>query len=82
MKENKFVDFLKSSTGKIILTVVLYIVIFGIEYALISAFHDNSVVFVIIAVSMAYFGWKSLSRITPKMFLIMPLASWFWYYLI
>ena len=80
MKENKFLDFLKSSTGRIVLTIVLYLVIFGIEYALISIFNNNSVAFVIIAVVMAYFGWQALNKITPNMFLIMPLSSWLWYW--
>lgn len=82
MEENKFLSFLKSSTGRLVLTVVLYLVIFGIEYGLLAAFNNNSVVFVIIAVVMAYFGWKALNRITPNLFVIMPLGSWLWYYLI
>lgn len=82
MEENKFLSFLKSSTGRIVLTIVLYFVIFGIEYALLAAFNNNSAVFVVIAVVMAYFGWKALNRITPNMFLIMPISSWLWYWLI
>ena len=82
MEENKFLSFLKSSTGRIVLTIVLYVVIFGIEYALLAAFNNNSAVFVVIAVVMAYFGWKALNRITPNMFLIMPISSWLWYWLI
>lgn len=82
MEENKFLAFLKSSTGRIVLTIALYLVIFGIEYALLAAFNNNSMVFVIIAIVMAYFGWKALNRITPNMFLIMPISSWLWYYLI
>ena len=80
MKENGFVDFIKSSTGKVVLTLVLYVVIFGIEYALLSAFNDSSGVFVVIALVMAYFGWKALNKITPDLFLIMPLGHWFWYW--
>lgn len=82
MEENKFLAFLKSSTGRIVLTIALYLVFFGIEYALLAAFNNNSMVFVIIAIVMAFFGWKALNRITPDMFLIMPLSSWLWYYLI
>lgn len=82
MEENKFLSFLKTSTGRALLTIVLYLVIFGVEYALLAAFNNNSAVFVVIAVVMAYFGWRALNRITPDMFLIMPLSSWLWYWLI
>lgn len=81
MKEkNRFVDFLKSPTGRIILTVVLYVVIFGIEYALVEMSSNGSAAFLIIALVMAYFGWKALNKITPDLFLIMPLGHWFWYW--
>lgn len=76
--KNGFVEFLVSPMGKIVLAIVLYAIIFGIEYALISA----GVAFPIIAVVLAYFGWQALDMITPDIFLIMPLSSWLWYWLI
>lgn len=81
-EKNKVVAFFKSTTGRIVLTVVLYIVIFSMEYFLISVFNNNGAVFVVIAIIMAYFGWKALNRITPDLFVIMPLGHWFWYWTI
>ena len=82
MEENKFIGFLRSSTGRIVLTIVLYVVFFAVEYALLAAFNNSPAVFIILAVVLAYFGWQALNRITPNMFLIMPLSSWLWYWLI
>jgi hypothetical protein len=81
-KENGFVIFLKSFVGKVLIIILLYMIIFGIEYALIRAFGGTREVFAVIALVMAYFGWRALNMITPNLFLIMPIGHWIWYFII
>lgn len=62
---------------RVIITIISCIVIFGIEILLIesNSLVIGSPVFVI-------FGWKSLTRIQPRMFLWMPLAHWLMYFFV
>lgn len=77
---SKFKDFLISSSGRIALIAVLYLLIWG----LIAFFAGigSTVVAVILFALLAYFGWKALARITPNVFLIMPIGGWIIYYLV
>ncbi len=72
--------FLASAGGRILLTVVFAAIIYGLLIAMLET--DNTVVLGIILVVCGYFGWKSLNKITPNLFLWMPLASWAIYYLV
>lgn len=67
--------------GRVVLTVIFYLVIWGAMLAFISAF-DAPIFAVIFAVVFIYFGWKALSRITPEVFVIMPVGSWIAYFII
>lgn len=67
-----FAIFIKSPMGRVVLSIVLYVVDFLILYLTVPFG----------SILMAYFGWKALNRITPDIFLIMPLSSWLWYFLI
>lgn len=82
MRSNNIMNFLKSSTGKMVMIIVLYLIFFAVEYFLLTAFNNQSFVFVCLAISMAYFGWRALSRITINLFIIMPISAWLWYILI
>lgn len=73
--------FLSGFWGRVALTVVLYFVIFGIMLAAISLLNSPAVI-VIIAIAFTVFGWKALSKITPNVFLIMPVGGWIAYYVV
>ena len=49
--------------------------------AFLSIF-DAPIIAVIFAVAFIYFGWKALSRITPEIFVIMPVGGWIAYYVV
>lgn len=82
MKKNGFVEFIKSPVGKIVLIFVLYVLIFAIEYALISYNGKSTGLAIVLLLFLAIFGWKALDKITPDLFLIMPLGHWLLYWLI
>lgn len=84
-EKSSFKSFITSSAGKAVIIVALYIVIWGLMLLLTSIFNQGagqSVVAVIFIVVFSYFGWKSLNRITPDMFLIMPIGGWIAYFVI
>ena len=77
---SKFKEFLLSKGGQIGMIAVLYLVIWGIMVALTST-HSTVIAFIYIAL-FTYFGWKALNRITPDIFLWMPLIGWVIYYVV
>ena len=85
MEEKKgFKEFLKSGTGKVVFIAVFYVVffaVFGIVVALSMDAQSPVFAFVYAAI-FAYYGWKSLNRITPNIFLIMPIIGWVIYFTI
>lgn len=73
----KFKAFVASTLGRIVVTIVSAVVIFTLMMLLMSS---GSTLFVFLfAACFIYFGWKALNFITPRIFLIMPLAGWFFY---
>lgn len=76
---NRFKKFLVSPFGKIILVLILYFVVMGSILAILTLFQNASFVAVIFAILFSYFGWKALSIITPRIFLIMPVGGWIIY---
>lgn len=72
--------FLASSGGKIVLTVIFAVIIYGIMFA-VTATGSEYIALVLCAVC-GYFGWQSLSRIQPSMFLWMNIAGWLIYFFI
>lgn len=79
-KVSPILKFIASVGGKVVLTIVFAAIIYGILMAALQA--ESSVVLVIVFVICGYFGWKSLNKITPDLFVWMPLASWAIYYLV
>jgi len=75
-----FKKFLASTLGKVVVTLVSAVLIFGL--LLLCTTFDSEYLALIIAVLCGYFGWKALSFITPNFFLIMPIGAWAIYYLV
>ena len=77
-----FKQFLLSPVGKFAMIAILYFVVMGLIYLTLAVFENASFVAVIMAVFLAYFGWQALSKITPNLFLIMPVGGWIAYYVV
>lgn len=72
-------EFLVSPLGRVALYVLVYAAIY-----FLAQFHVGDAIIgppIVIAVC-SYFGWKSLTRIQPAMFVTMPLAGWMWYFIV
>lgn len=85
MEEKKsFKDFICSPLGKGALIAVLYVVILGLFVLLITTTYESSsgAPAAIMALGFGFFGWKSLNKIRPSMFLIMPIVGWLFYFAI
>lgn len=72
--------FLASIGGRILLTIVCAGILWGILFAMLET--DNTAILVITLLCCGFFGWKALARITPDVFLWMPLASWLIYFVV
>lgn len=79
-EKNSFLEFLASNTGKILITFIGIIVIFGVLLWAIGS--DNTAVAGVAFVVCAFFGWRALNRITPNIFLFMSFTGWIIYFLI
>lgn len=78
---NGFKEFLCSSMGRAVMIIALYVIIFGIGTAAISLVETASTTIgIIIMLVFAIFGWKTLNRITPDMFLWMSFTGWIIYF--
>ena len=80
-KLDSFKKFLISPAGNLLITVSLYVPILGLLLAFLTVF-DAPIIAVIMAICFSYFGWQALSRITPDIFLIMPIGGWIAYFII
>lgn len=79
-KVSPFLQFLASVGGRVVLTIVFAAIIYGILFAALQT--DNTVLLGIVFIACGYFGWQSLNKITPNLFLWMPLGAWAVYYLV
>ncbi len=79
-KISPILQFLASVGGRVVLTIVFAAIIYGILMAALQT--DNTVLLGIVLLGCGYFGWQSLNKITPKIFLWMPLAGWAIYFLV
>ena len=70
--------FFKGSGGRVLITVISALIIWGLMFLFIM-YLDFAPVTLIIAGVCAFFGWRALNRIQPSMFIWMPLAGWFFY---
>lgn len=76
----KWKPFFASTTGKMVITIVVAVFVYGLM-ALAASLGWMPLVILVFAVC-AYFGWKVLDFITPNIFLIMPVGGWLVYYII
>lgn len=76
----KFKAFLASTLGRVVVTIVSAVVIYGIF--LIAASADSFAFALIVFACCAYFGWRTLNFITPRIFLFMSLTGWVVYFLV
>lgn len=74
----KFKELLSSKGGYYGMIAILYAIIWGIMVALTST-NSTAIAFIYVAV-FTFFGWKALNRITPDIFLFMPLVGWVIYF--
>lgn len=79
-KISPILQFLASMGGRVVLTIVFAAIIYGILMAALQT--DNTVLLGIVLLGCGYFGWQSLNKITPNIFLWMPLAGWAIYFLV
>lgn len=78
--KNKVLDFLISPTGRIVITVVGMILIYGIIMMALDS-NSNFVLGVTLLICTV-FGWSALNKITPRIFIWMSLTGWVVYFLI
>lgn len=81
-KSFKFKKFLISPLGKVAMIATLYVVILLLLVPIVSFCSSVPALMVVFAFAFGYFGWQALSRITPNVFLIMPIGGWIAYFLI
>lgn len=79
-----FKDFITSPGGTIVLIIVMYIVFFAIEFALLSfaTSQESEILILIWWVLMGIFGWRILTGIQPEMFVIASMNAWIVYFII
>lgn len=81
-QKNTFKEFLTSKLGNVVMIAILYFIIIGLTSLMISILSDSVIVAFIFAALFGYFGWQALNRITPDVFLILPIGGWAVYFLI
>lgn len=69
-----------SKLGTIVITIIIAIAIIMLYVA--AAMAEMFPIVLIFALVCAYFGWKSLNKITPSLFIWMPLIGWVIYFII
>lgn len=72
--------FLLSPIAKVVIAVVFYAVIITLIYLLLNTSADFVVYGIMIL--CGYFGWKALNKISPSIFLTMPIFGWLIYFFI
>lgn len=72
-------NFLQSKSGKYLIILICYIVIYGF----MAVLHRYGLEYgQLIVLAGIYFGWKGLSKIQPAMFIWMPIVGWLIYLLV
>lgn len=75
-----FKNFLASKAGRAVVTLVVAIIVFGL---FVLATETSSLVLALIVGGICcIFGWQTLSFITSRFFLILPIVGWFFYIMI
>lgn len=69
-----------AKTVQIVVTFILYVIVFGTVAA--GASNDNLYLTWGVILVCAFFGWKALNKIQPSMFLWMSWTGWLFYFFI
>ncbi len=75
-----FEKFLGSTLGRVVVTVVSALIIWGLF--VICADSDSTAAAVVIFLICAVFGWRALNKITPDTFLFLSITGWIVYFVI
>lgn len=73
-------DFLNTSYGRLLFIVVFYIIVFALIFLLIQS--GNNFITLTIMLMCTFFGWISLNRIQPTVFLWVSVLGWIIYIII
>ena len=68
-------SFFASKAGVIVLSAVLYIILF-VAFMLIINKMESEALAAVICLVCAVVGWKTLNKIRPDVFLILPIVGW------
>lgn len=85
-KNNKFKAFICSGWGKATIILLSYIVIFCAICCILGSItyigEIGIFALLVFMAILAIFGWRALRKITPRIFLIMPIIGWIIFFLI
>lgn len=76
----KFKGFLASKAGQAVVTAVVALIVFGLF--MLATETSSLVLALIVAGICCIFGWQTLSFITSRFFLVLPIVGWFFYVMI
>ena len=82
-------NFFKTTGGKAVIYIGMYVLVFGIMSLLGGSLSNSAsessffqIISLVLFAAWTILGWKSLTRIQPSMFLILPVGGWIAYFLI
>lgn len=80
-------NFFLSKTGKIVMIAVMYFVMFFVvlnvgNFMIKSDSAFGTIMTFAFYIFCGYFGWQALARITPNIFLFLPVVGWIIYFVI
>lgn len=78
--KNGIKGFLLSGIGKAVMIAVFYILVFGLIMLFVKI--DSAYLALIVMAILSYFGWQSLNKIQPDIFLIMPIIGWIIFFVV
>lgn len=73
-EENNILNFFASKSGKNVIVVVCILLIYGLLFVALES--NSTTILGITLLACAYFGWITLNRITPQVFLFMSIGGW------
>lgn len=83
MEQNKgFKSFLCSGAGRVGMIIVFYAVFLLLITLLYNVFNGSSYVMLAASIIFVFFGWQALNKITPDIFLFMPIVGWLIYFFV
>ena len=77
---SKFKTFLLSKTGKWTMIALFYVIIFLLGMLAVGS--RNEIFVMAYGIIVIVFGWLSLSKITPNIFLVLPIVGWLIFFVV